>query len=426
MRISFLTSGARGDTQPMTVLGAELRRRGHDVRIAASPNTLDLLARCGFDVLPLGPDSQAVMESEQGQRWLASGNVRAFVAELTAISHASFATSAEQARAATEGADLVVAGILAEDVASVYAERRGVPLVTLHSAPLRRTSRYANPLVTARRLPRPLNAGTHSLFEKVWWRGNSADIEPLRADLGLPPARRPLSRRRGSFEDLEVQAYDRALVPGLGWGARRPLVGFLRLDADLRARLDEAGLDADLRAWLDAGSPPVLFGFGSMPARDPATVVRMITEVSRAEGVRALVSTGWGRLAALELGDPDVRIVGALDHDAVLPRCIAAVHHGGAGTTAASLGAGIPTVVCSVFADQPFWGARVAEQRVGAHLRFRNLDRDSLGTAVGVALSPEVRARAAALGARLRSARDAAALAADAVEGVLEGGRRAA
>lgn len=110
----------------------------------------------------------------------------------------------------------------------------------------------------------------------------------------------------------------------------------------------------------------------------------------------------------------------------MLPRCVAAVHHGGAGTSAASLGAGIPTVACSVFADQPFWGARVAEQRVGAHLRFRDLDRTSLRTAVGVALSPEVRARAAARGARLRSAKGAAALAADAVEGVLEGGRRAA
>ena len=76
MRVSMLTCGTRGDTQPMVVLGAELRRRGHDVVIAASPNTLDLPRACGFEALPLGPDSQELMESEAGQRWLASGNVR--------------------------------------------------------------------------------------------------------------------------------------------------------------------------------------------------------------------------------------------------------------------------------------------------------------------------------------------------------------
>lgn len=129
MRLTMLTCGTRGDTQPMTVLGAELRRRGHEVTIAASPNTLDLPRRCGFAVLALGPDSRAVMESEEGRRWLASGNVRAFTAELTAISRAHFPTTVEEARTATGGADLLVAGILAEDIASVYAELYGVPLV---------------------------------------------------------------------------------------------------------------------------------------------------------------------------------------------------------------------------------------------------------------------------------------------------------
>ena len=130
-----------------------------------------------------------------------------------------------------------------------------------------------------------------------------------------------------------------------------------------------------LRDWLAAGDPPVFFGFGSMPVRDPAEIVSIITEVSQRLGVRSLISAGWGRLHALEPDNPAVTVVGAVDHGAVLPLCIAAVHHGGAGTLAASLGAGIPTLVCSVFADQPFWGARLIDVGVGAHLPFKDLDR---------------------------------------------------
>ncbi|MGI8645532.1 MAG: glycosyltransferase [Nocardioides sp.] len=96
MRVSMLTCGTRGDTQPLAVLGAELRRRGHEVRIGASPNTLDLVRTLGFEALPLGPDSQQLMESPEGQLWLAAGNARAFTDEHMAISHASFPASVEE------------------------------------------------------------------------------------------------------------------------------------------------------------------------------------------------------------------------------------------------------------------------------------------------------------------------------------------
>lgn len=270
--------------------------------------------------------------------------------------------------------------------------------------------------MTSRQLPGPVNALTHGVFEKVWWKGNSAEIEPLRADLGLPPARRALSRRRTSPDDLEIQAFDAALVPGLDWPARRPLVGFLTLDEELRACLDETGVDPALEAWLESGDPPVLLGFGSMPVHDPGAVVRMITEVGRSLGVRALVSAGWARLAGLEPDAPDVRVVGALDHDAVLPRCAAAVHHGGAGTTAASLGAGIPTVVCSVFADQPFWGAQVERLGLGAHVRFAALDAGTLEQGLRTALLPEVARRAREVGGALCAEPDPTAAVADLLE----------
>lgn len=411
----MLTCGTRGDTQPMVVLATELRRRGHDVVVAASPNTLDLPRACGLEALPFGPDSQELMESEQGQRWLASGNVSAFTKELSQISHETFERSVEEAERAVAGADVVIGGLLAEDLSVPMAQRAGAVAVTAHSAPVRRTSAYPHPLVTTARLPGWANALTGRLFDAVWWQGSKGDVNGYRASAGLP-AGRPLAAVAEAEGLLELQMYDPALVPRLRWDARRPLTGFLTPDAEVRAAAGEAGVPPDLEQWLDDGGPPVLFGFGSMPVRDPAAMVGLLAEVSRTLGVRALVTAGWGGLAALDPHDPDVRVVGAIDHGAVMPRCVVAVHHGGAGTTAASVGAGIPTVVCSVFADQPFWGKRLEEVGAGQHLRFRDLDHDRLETALRGALEPAARERARALAVRLVGPERAVAAAADAVE----------
>ena len=241
----------------------------------------------------------------------------------------------------------------------------------------------------------------------------------MRALVGLPPDRRRTVRKLAAAGVTELQVYSPALVPGLerDYGPHRPLVGLPRpRRRPARPALGEPGVDVGLDAWLSAGEPPVYFGFGSMPITDPHAAGAMIGRVARRLGVRALVSAGWGRLAVDDAEGSHVRGVDALDHDALLPRCRAAVHHGGAGTTAAAVAAGVPSVVCSVFADQPFWGTRLERLGAGAHLRFAALDEESLTAALRAVLVPAVAARAAELGRLLRSEPPAAARAADLVE----------
>lgn len=405
MRVALLTAGSRGDTQPMTVLGCALQAQGHDVVVAASPNTLDMPERCGLRGQPLGPDSQLLMESESGQRWLAAGDVRAFTKELVALMHESWSDIVASSLSACADADVVVSGVLVEDLAEAIAQIAGTPMVSLHSFPLRRSRAMSHPMVTTRRLPAPLCSASGSLFEHVWWRGLQRDVNGYRASAGLPPARTPLARRRPSGS-IELQAYDPVLVPDLGWTSDRPLTGFLTVSEDMRRALGEAGPDQELQSWLEAGAPPVFFGFGSMPVRDPRAAMETIRSVVRRLGLRALVSSGWSNLAD-ELDDPTMRAVPAVDHDRLFPHCAAVVHHGGAGTLAAGLAAGCPTVVCSVFADQPFWGSRVEAAGVGAALPFQRLSAASLGAALEVALTPDCRQRADDLARRMTSGQTA-------------------
>jgi len=179
------------------------------------------------------------------------------------------------------------------------------------------------------------------------------------------------------------------------WGAALPVLGAIHCPAKVRESLGETGPDRELADWMKAGKPPIYFGLGSMPVVDPAGMVRTVSAVTRKLGERAIVCAGWSRLDGLgELPD-HVRIVGAIDHSQLFPLCGAAVHHG------------LPSVVCSVFADQPFWGARLERLGIGVHLPFKSLDAARLEQALRRVLDPGVRNAAAQLGADLRAELDA-------------------
>jgi sterol 3beta-glucosyltransferase len=418
VRISMVTSGSRGDVQPLVVLADELRRRGHDIVLGVPPNIVNLGERAGLTTRAVGPDTQEFLVSTQGQRYLASGNVAAFTKALGAVIHDNAALLDSNTREVCTDADIIVAGSLGEHRAACVAEARGIPLVCVHYVPVRPTRAYPNMLVTTRSLPGAVNLATHALFQRMYWRSMREDINRFRGQLGLPAATASTATRLAAAGTLELQAYHAALVPALtDYPAQRPIIGFPVVGPDLRERLGETGGDPELDGWLADGEPPAYFGFGSMPVIDPDATMGMISRVADRLGMRALVGSGWSALAAPRGADDRIKVSrGVLNYDEVLPRCAVAVHHGGAGTVAAGVAAGIPTVVCSVIADNPFWGARIQELELGAHERFATLTDDRLEAAVGRALRPRVIERSRELGRVLRSDTDAARRGVDLIE----------
>ncbi len=367
------------------------------------------MQNCSVPAGKVAINSQAFMESDEGRKWLASGNVSAFMKRMKAISHAHRDELIDDFLRACDRADLIVAGVLTEDFAAVVAERRGIPLVALHLAPLRTTDAFPNYLVTTRSLPfRALNRATHALLESVWWKGHRDDVNTFRKRQGLTSANRSTARRLAEQGAHTINAFSPRLVPQPhDWDPTMPVVGSIRLPAAARARLGKSTPDPELSAWLRKGPPPVYFGLGSMPVRDPTEMIRLVAAVTRKRGERAIIGAGWSRMEGAEAVPEHVRIVGALDHEWLFPQCSAAVHHGGAGTVFTSVSAGLPTVVCSVFADQPFWGVRVERLGVGVHLPFKKLNAASLETAMGRISRPDVRNAAARLGKDLRAEPDA-------------------
>src|SRR5436305_14366449 len=152
----------------------------------------------------------------------------------------------------------------------------------------------------------------------------------------------------------------------------------------------------DLADFLAAGPPPVYIGFGSIVVDDPNAMTKMIFEAVRKTGQRALVSKGWGGLGADEIGVPDgVFMLGNVPHDWLFKYVSCVVHHGGAGTTAAGISMGKPTVIVPFFGDQPFWGSMVARAGAGPQpIPYKHLTADALAAAITKALEPVTLERA--------------------------------
>jgi UDP:flavonoid glycosyltransferase YjiC (YdhE family) len=161
---------------------------------------------------------------------------------------------------------------------------------------------------------------------------------------------------------------------------------------------------AALEAFLARDGPVVSIGFGSMTSGDPPALGALVLAAVRSAGVRAVLLAGWGGLPALPESS-DVICADAVPHDWLFPRVTAAVHHGGAGTTGAALGAGIPAIVVPFTMDQPFWALRVARLGAGpAPIPRARLTQQRLADALRRTVDDAaMQARAAALGVQIRA-----------------------
>jgi len=224
-----------------------------------------------------------------------------------------------------------------------------------------------------------------------------------RRALGLPEA-------TGPSEPLEIQAYDELCFPEPAI-ASRPFVGALTLQ--LPTDTDDEAL-----SWIAAGPPPIYFGFGSnaqLPS--PAETVAVISAACAQLGERALICSGASDFVHVEHYD-NVKLVESVNHAAIFPACRAVVHQGGAGTTAAGMRAGIPTLVLWFWLeDQPIWASAVERLKVGSGRAFSASTLDSLVADLSSILTPQCLTRAREVAAQMTTSAESASRTADLLEG---------
>lgn len=398
MDIALLTAGSLGDVAPFVALGRGLTAAGHTVRLAAPSENEALVTGEGLEFASLEVDFRAMADPE-AVSGATGGSPRAML-QAYRESQDSMRTLIHAAGRAADGADAIVFHPKTF-VGGHIAEARGIPVFLWAAAPvLVPTAEFAVPVSSKLDLG-PLNRLSYkaSLGTAMPYRSM---INEWRADaLGLPATGRFADPFSVAGHALPVlYAFSETVVaPPADWPERVHVTGYWFLDSD-----PDDGLDAELSAFLEDGEAPVYIGFGSLAGRDPGRTTDVVLEAVAEAGVRAVIATGWGGLTADDV-PANVHLVDGAPHDRLFPRCAAVVHHGGSGTTAAGLRAGVPSVICPFFGDQPFWGARVAAIGAGPEpIPQKQLTSERLARALELALAdPGLRARTEAIAETLEA-----------------------
>jgi sterol 3beta-glucosyltransferase len=397
MRIVVVAVGTRGDVEPHAALCAGLQRAGFDACLCAPDDFACSMAAQGIPFHPIPVSFRKLCESEGGGALLASGGHSfRFLRTLGRVAADVAAQVICTVRTACREADAVCYSPLGLP-AFYIARELGIPAFATSLQPLGRTSEYANPLLPLPDgTPGTLNRFSYHLMEQMFWQ-----------------VARPLLRRHvrdplpfwGHYNALYRDSlpvlfgYSPLVVP-----RPRDWKPWMHATGYWRTLLPPPSLPDDLEEFLAAG-PAVCFGFGSMHSRRIARIFDAATNTLARTGRRAVILTGWSGYQDRAVGgDGNIFVADYIPHDSIFPRMSAIVHHGGAGTTAAALRAGVPSVILPFFFDQGFWGSWLAARGLGpAPIAFGRRSAPALAQALDLAeTSHDMRCRLQCLGSKLR------------------------
>ncbi|THC51757.1 glycosyltransferase [Streptomyces sp. A1499] len=391
MRILIAAAGSRGDVAPYTGLGAELRRAGYDVTLAATDTFAPLARDAGLEFRSLPADTRGG-GGGTGTRELMR-TAAAFITELGQ----GFADAVDK------GTDLLLLSTTTAPLGWHLTEATGTPSIGVYLQPTAPTGDFPPVVTGSRSLGRPANRATGRFALRMADRVYTQAVAQLRQRLALPTASPAETRRRQEQANWPIlHGFSTALVPRPSdWRSGLQVVGNWWPHHDATQRLP-----AELEDFLGAGPPPVFIGFGSMASGDGERLSEIAVRALRRAGLRGVLQAGSAGLAAD--GD-DVLTIGDVPHALLFPRLAAVVHHAGAGTSAAALRAGVPAVSVPVMADQPFWAARLAALGAATDpIPFRSLTAERLAGSLDRVVTQQAHHRAAARAAQHLAAEDGA------------------
>lgn len=394
LKVVLFALGTRGDVQPYAALAQALQSAGHQPLLITAGDFSKLAGEAGVPSLSLPGDVQATLEDPAFKLLFQQGRFLAIQRHLASVVRGHAAEWAITAAEAAQGHDLIIAGLGGFFLAQAVADKLAIPLVQAHLVPISTTRAFAAPVAPAwlDRAGGFIRAGSYPLVRKAALAGMTSAEQIARSVLGLS-AKRGSSLGKGTI----LYGISPAVVPRpVDWPDTVHLTGYWFLGP-------QAGYEApeDVRTFLDAGEPPVVVTFGSMPSIDAEKMVTTVLTGLRLSGRRGFLVTGWGGLRPSDLPS-SVLACSEIPHSWLFPKAAAVVHHGGAGTTAASLAAGRSTIVTPVFGDQAFWGRRVATLGAGPlPMPLRTLQAVDLARAIDQATSSSMAERAQIIGHRI-------------------------
>lgn len=401
MNILIIAVGSRGDVQPYVALGHALVAAGHSVTLSAPQGFDAMITEAGITPAALPVDFQELLQQPEMQAAFnsLSGRLKAFRWANEIMNN----QLSEMWRIGQEVAPDLILYHFKGAMGPYLGRKLGVPAFPVPLQPgFAPTREHPQFLIAKRSLGGVGNMMSHRLIQTVmrmgtnmmvkrWIKATGTEVgAPMDLSLGYHP----------KGQALRIHAYSPTIVPRPSdWRPENIQPGYFFTEP-----VDYVP-SPDLAQFLADGPPPLYAGFGSMPGLDHDRTTRALLGALERTGQRAVLATGWGGIGGVETGGR-VHVLDAVPHSWLFPRVSAVIHHGGSGTTHEGLRWGRPSIVCPLFADQPFFGARVADLGAGPEpIRQKKLTAERLATGIETALAPETANRAEALGTKIRSER---------------------
>jgi len=407
LRITCLTIGSRGDVQPFVALCKGLKKEGHQVKIATHEEFREWITDHGIDFAPVAGDPAELMRIcvEHGLFTVS------FIREATAKFRTWIDDLLTSAWSACQYTDVLIETPSA--MAGLHiAEALGIPYFRAFTMPWTRTRTYPHAFaVPDSKKGGNYNAMTYTLFDSLFWRAISGQVNSWRKKT-LNIHATNMTKMRTDKIPFIYNFSPSVVPPPIDWHEWVRISGYWFLDnPDSIAGRDWEPPD-DLSQFIRKARADkkklIYIGFGSIVVSDPKAVTKNVVESVMKANVRCILSKGWSdRLDKTAVTEPEVPLppeilqIRSAPHDWLFQQIDAAVHHGGAGTTGASLRAGIPTIIKPFFGDQYFWGSRIEDLGVGVQVKKLNVN--NLTKVLKAVDDPKIIAKAKVIGEKIRS-----------------------
>jgi sterol 3beta-glucosyltransferase len=404
MKITILTYGSAGDVVPYIALALGLMDRSHEVILAAPQNFELLIKDHKIHYMPLHGDTQALIESELGLKWMAAGDTKSFFKELSSLFYNIRYELQRDTMAACQESQAIIIGTLMINFGTTLSEKLKIPFLIANVNPTSvSTKAFPHYVVTHKVLPFGfLNALTYKIAFNSYSKQTRNQINEWRSSLGLQATETNVFNQTKQLKVPVLLGYSANLLPKPSdWGQHIGVTGVWKINSGNKSA---EGPPEEFAQWIRAGSPPVYFGFGSMPILNPSEIQNMVSEICEETGVRAIINAGWSKFERTPGSVNDkVYLIKHANLEWLFPQCSIIVHHGGIGTTHLSLESGVPTIICSIFADNPLWGERLERLNIGKHIRFKDIDKNKIIKAIRHLQNDKIRSRAMQIGGKVRA-----------------------